>query len=941
MRPLLSPIILCAVLAAAEPELLSPAQAQAALHLIDPDLKIELAAAEPLVVDPVDICFDENGRMYVAEMIDYPFIANPPLGRVRLLEDTDGDGVYDKATVFAEGIGWPTSVCCSNGGVYVAAAPTIWFLKDTDGDGKADVKQEVFSGFGKQNVQALVNNIKWSLEHRFVGASGGNGGKIKALLNAAQSEVSLSGRDFAFTLDGKMEALTGGGQFGNSFDNFGRRFVCSNSVQARHVVFEERYLARNPGLLLASPLANIALDGDAGPVFRTSPVEQWRVTRTQMRLTGEASGPIEFGGKVSGYFTSATGITVYRGNALGGDYNGSLFIGDVASNLVHRKILKPNGATFSAERVNPGTEFLTSTDTVFRPVNFANGPDGALYICDMPRVCIEHPASLPESLKKNLNLDTVSRGRIWRVARKDFKPPPPPHLGSAKIDELVEALKRPNGWSVDTASRLIHERQDKSAVTLLETLAVEAPALRTARVAALWALDGLGELRPEIVKAAMQDAVPEVRETAYRLAERIPGNKCNLLGQKDSDPRARFQLALSLGELRDASGRYTDAINTSVAGHLARIAEEAKDDPWTRAAVLSSSARCALPLLGQASDPALIREIAFTIGARNDKSEVQAALQTELSTGALTGLAEGLLRRRVKLVEQYPLSERRFKNAAQMFLAEAQQDDSVRLDAIRLLAHAKPQMTLDALSPLVPNKKESLEIQSAALRSLAGIDDPGLADRLLASWSKLAPALRHEALHTLFTRPARLPQLSAALNQKKISADELTPELRRLLKIKPSADTADRKALIARYKPSLDLKGDAARGKELYTKNCATCHKAAGLGHELGPALETVTNRTGEELLVAILDPNREVQAQYCQATIKMTDGRVLEGILTSQTATSVTLKRPQSETHVILRSEIAQLVSGSTSPMPEELEKSLDAQGMADVMAFIKSLVK
>lgn len=935
--------LLSCVLYSAEQPLLTPAQSQSALHLLDPNLKIELVAAEPLVIDPVDICFDENGRAYVAEMIDYPFIATPPLGRVRLLEDTDGDGRMDKSTVFAEGLGWPTSVCCANGGVFVAASPSIWFLQDTDGDGKADVRQEIFTGFGKQNVQALLNNIKWSIEHKFVGASGGNGGKVKSPLNPAQPELNLAGRDFAFTPDGKMEPLTGGGQFGNTFDDFGRRFVCSNSVQARHVVLEERYLARNPALLIPSPLANIAADGDAGPVFRTSPVEQWRVTRTQMRITGAATGPVEFGGKVSGYFTSATGITVYRGTALGRDYYGSLFIGDVASNLVHRKKLEPNGATFKAMRVDPGTEFLTSTDTVFRPTNFANAPDGALYICDMARVCIEHPASIPESLKQNLNMNTVERGRIWRVSKKDFVAPKPPKLATATTAELVESLNRPDGWWRDTASRLLHERQDKSAVPLLETLSINKEALPAARAVALWALDGLGALNVETLQKALQDKSPNVREHAYRLAEYTPEIRGMFGLTSERDPRARFQLALSLGAFKTLGLARALLELQNGASQPPFNATPYQNDSWTRAAIVSSSSSCAPELMKISqfnADEEFRRDLAFTIGVRNVKPEIEDTLDAARTSGALSGLAEGLLRKRVRLIEQYP-NARRFFGYAANAASDRKLPEPQRLDAIRALAYADFQTAGKDLHQLLFSHEESLLIEIAALRSLAVFDDDTVAEKLLASWSMCPRSVRAEALRSLFTRPARLPQLSAALEKKKISVDELTPELRKLLKIKTTSIDTDRKALIARYKPSLDLKGDPARGKELHQKNCATCHRAAGAGHDLGPDLETVTNRSSEELLTAILDPNREVQAQYCLATIKTTDGRVLEGILTSQTAASVTLKRAQGETSVVLRSEIAHLVSGSTSPMPEELEKTLDFQQMADVIEFVKRLGK
>ena len=895
--------------------LLSPEESLKAFQL-SPELRIECVASEPQVIDPVDMAFDEDGRLYVAEMIDYPFAVTPGRGRIRLLEDTDGDGRMDKNTVFCEGLSWPTSVACWKGGVLVAAAPSIYYFKDTDGDGKADVKQELFTGFGRQNVQALVNNIKWSIENRFVCASGGNGGKIRSLLKVELPELSLSGRDFAFLPSGECEALTGGGQFGNTFDDFGRRFVCSNSNQSRHIVLEERYLKRNPFLLVPSAVANIASDGDAGPVFRTSPVEQWRILRTQQRLTGESPGLIEFGGKVAGYFTSATGITVYRGTALGAGYYGSLFIGDVASNLVHRKTLTPNGATFRADRVDVGSEFLTSTDTLFRPVNFANGPDGALYICDMCRECIEHPVSIPDSIKQHLDLNSKGRGRIWRVTSKTAAKRAGPHLSTASADQLVEALQRPDGWWRDTAQRLLFERQDKTVVSLLELGAYRKSLPPASRSAAMWVLKGMGSLTGHVLSAALTDPSPELREQALRVAEsrelQTGKIRMELLATKAHEPRVQFQLALSLGEFDDPDLRE----------RLVELSPSA-DSAWLQAAVLSSASKASVPILAKnitVNEP-MARAVAFTIGARNDPNEIAAAVTATgmRSPIAMTGLAEGLWRKGVSLVEKYPQAAGIVHAAAADAINKAI-DPRARIQMIGLLPYGDSKAALDALVPLI-SSDESTEIRGAAVRALTLIDDPAVGTQLLMT----------------------------AIEQKQIAADDLSTDMRRRLRaqFKDRAPalieepTVDRKAVIARYKQSLTLKGNATNGQTVFQKTCATCHRVAGAGHELGPDIETVSHRTPEELLEHILDPSREVQAQYVLYTIATTDGRVLEGILTSQSAASVTLKRASSETSVILRSEIKTMLSSTRSPMPEELEKAIDFQQMADLIEFIRSRVK
>src|SRR5262245_780965 len=307
----------------------APGEATKTFKLLD-GLRIELVAAEPLVTSPVDMAFDEDGRIWVVEMNDYPFgpaEGNPPQGRVKVLEDTDGDGRMDRGTVLIDKLAWPTGLALWNGGCFVAAAPDIWYFKDTDGDGVADVREIVFTGFGKQNVQALVNNMKWGLDNWFSVAGGPNGGTIKSNRKPDLDPINVGARDFRFRPTGDIEPLSGGGQFGHTMDDFGRRFVCSNSSQARHVVLENRYLARNPSLPVPSVSHSIASDGEQGPVYRRSPPEPWRIVRTRLRIAGTVPGPIEFGGKVTGYFTSATGITYFRGTGLGDDFYGNLFIG--------------------------------------------------------------------------------------------------------------------------------------------------------------------------------------------------------------------------------------------------------------------------------------------------------------------------------------------------------------------------------------------------------------------------------------------------------------------------------------------------------------------------------------------------------------------------------------------------------------------------------------
>ena len=252
---------------------------------IHPGFQMVLAASEPVVLDPVSASYDADGRLYVVEMRGYPYPENSPTGRVRLLEDTDGDGTFEKSTVFVDGLSWPTGVVASDGGVFITVAPDIIYAKDTNGDGVADVNRVMFSGFGTQNVQGLLNGLMWGPDGWIYGTSSSNGGEILNRTHPDHKPVSVRGQDFRFKPDGSVfEAIAGGGQFGHAFDDWGHRFTCNNSNHIRQIVLEPRDLAQNPALIVPSVIRDIAVEGPAAPVFRISAPEPWRVVRTRQRV---------------------------------------------------------------------------------------------------------------------------------------------------------------------------------------------------------------------------------------------------------------------------------------------------------------------------------------------------------------------------------------------------------------------------------------------------------------------------------------------------------------------------------------------------------------------------------------------------------------------------------------------------------------------------------
>ncbi|HLV02393.1 MAG TPA: PVC-type heme-binding CxxCH protein, partial [Acidobacteriota bacterium] len=379
--------------------------------------RMVLLASEPLVYDPVAMIYDENGRAYVAEMSDYPYADKKtarsweeqtnqePIGRIRILEDVDGDGFFDRSVLFAEELSWPTGLAAWKGGIFVTATPDIWYLKDTDGDLKADIRERVYTGFRKFNVQAVVNNLMWGVDHWIYGAGGTNGGIIRQV-GVNGSEVRLSRNDFRFhPLSKDFQAISGGTRFGNTIDDWGNRFICNIRNPVQHVVLPARYLARNPHLPVTSVIHDAAEAGDQLPVYRISPPEAWRVVRAQRWAQDPTQQNVprsELSG--AGFWTSSSGVTIYRGTAYPEEYYGNVFIGEVAGNLIHRQIMTPDGVTFRSVRADQNKEFVASRDNYFRAVNFVNAPDGTLHVVDMYRETIEHPWSIPDDIHAELDL---------------------------------------------------------------------------------------------------------------------------------------------------------------------------------------------------------------------------------------------------------------------------------------------------------------------------------------------------------------------------------------------------------------------------------------------------------------------------------------------------------------------------------------------------------
>lgn len=946
---------------------LTPQQEQKTFR-IDERFRIDLVACEPAVVDPVAMCFDERGRLFVCEMRGYPNggvgTGNETRGRIQCLTDQDGDGYFETVTTFAEGLRFPTGVTPYRGGIIVAVAPDVVYLEDTDGDNRADRKTVLYTGFDLSNIEQLVNSLQWGLDNWIYGTGGGAGGTITSPQNPRMPPVTLRNRGIRFRPDrpGSLEPVSSGGQYGLTADDFQRWFTATNSQHLRQIVLPEHYLKRNPHLPVAAVTLDIPEHGPAAKVFRISEFEPWRVERTRRRAGGPDAKRFPSTELVpGGYFTSACSPLIYTADLFGPEFYGNNFVCDPANNLIHRELLKENGAVFRAVRAYPDREFLASTDTWFRPVFLATGPDGAIYVLDFYREVIETPLSLPEDLKRQVNLESRDRGRIWRIAPKDFRPSKLPDWSAKRSEELVDELLSPNPWRRLTAQRLLVERRAESVVAdVRKRLGTAAGS--PARANLLWTLHELRGLTADDVRAALDDPNPGVREQALRLAEDFLPHSAELKQKlaglvNDPSPRVRFQLAFSAGTLPPADA----------APVLAELLVRDGGDIWTVTAALSSASGCGpdlLQRLARTQPPApasLLQQLAGVIGAKGDVAEIAGVLGLAAEgapAAVLEGLSQGMRASRAPLTAWWadpPAEARaalnrlrpRFEAAARVACDESA-GAGERVAAAAALAHGPFELAARLADVLVPTTPG--DVQVAAVRTLSRHTDPGVAELLLKHWPGYGPALRREVLDALLARPERVAKLLEAIESRRVAANELTPAQVQQLQNHPAPTVrakaasvlrrgeTDRARVVRDYLPALQLTGDADKGRIVFQKSCSACHRLDGVGHDVGANLQAaLPSKSGEELLIAIFDPNREVDPRYLSYTVVTADERVLQGVVAAESPSSITLRMAEGKEEVILRSNITSLRSAAVSLMPTGLEKDLTPQDVADLLAFLR----
>ena len=937
--------------------------------LASSDLKIEIAASEPEVVDPVAIAFGADGSMWVVEMRDYPYGPKPgtqekPKSRIKRLFDHNHDGRFETATVFVDELLFATGVLPWKDGVIVTLAGEIAFFADRDDDGKAEIKETWFTGFSQENSQLRANHPTFGQDGFIYVANGLRGGTIVAAKPEWQQRgqpIPLAGFDFRFNPNtGEYGAVAGHGQFGLCFDDYGNRFVCSNRNPLQHIVLEDHYTKRNPFFAVKTTVQDVAAFAEQSKLFPISAA--WTTSTLH-----------------ANQFTAACGVTIYRGDGLPPENKGNAFICDPTGNLVHRETLVANGASFISHPSDGEHEFLASTDTWFRPVNLANAPDGALYVVDMYRAVIEHPDWMPTELKtrKDLN-DGSDRGRIWRIRSDESVMPQERQdhpLDKLTTPQLVQLLEHANAWHRETAVRLLLERNRDDVLEALKNN-WKHNRLTRSRLSLLWLIRTLDpRLTPAVLAwSELDNRDPRVREQVVssigdNLDELLPDDVVQLAAE-ETDERVRFRLAL------DLSGRSSDAVTERRA--LISLLDRGVEDPWLRTAVGTMKSDPPQALLTEILDhwvamkkvppggARLIEQLSEVAGIQLEPQLVRPVLDKlllfrnhaiDVTSAGLRGLGAGAGRRGLSFAQfQAELDPNGRDQLSLVFqallrvVADAESAPQRRLEAIRTLPFGEGPDVVSTLLDLALAGSD-IPIRLASLDAVGSLTDPLIGKTLVAAFNDQTPQLRRAILDVLLSSDARTILLLESLEAGQIKVSEIDPTRQMRLtrhrnkdlstraeKLFASAIAPDRIAVLEKYKVAIDTVGDAQRGRAVFEKNCVTCHRVANLGVNVGPDIGDTRDKLPDYLLMNILDPNRAVDANYFGYTLVTKQGKPYTGLVKSETATSITIRMPEGKEETVLRSEVEELKTGGQSLMPVGFEKTISVEQMSDLISFLKN---
>ena len=961
----------------------SPAQSASVVELPH-GFELKLIAAEPLVREPSGVCWDERGRMFVCELHGYNLEGQFDIeelnktgkldrivrrieadevakakarveetGTVKRLIDDDGDGKVDRVEVWADDLPPCFGICPARGGLIVICAPDIVFLADRDGDGRAEVKETLFTGFDAGKLERRMNCPQWGVDN-WIYVGRGTGGRITG--PHLQGVVDLPRTDFRIKPDGTaIEPVTGGtNTFGFAIDQVGTRYTVSTGSPAIFVApLSWSELARNRDVSVPGLETGIASYNTTYPISRPHP---WRTKRDEdpgfSQYYTQHYGRSE--SAPNGFFTSACSPLIYQDDALPG-LRGQLLACEPAQNMVHRAALKRDGLVPSLHRVERerDREFLASADTWFHPIALTHAPDGSIAIVDFYREIIEDYSAIPRYLQQLYQLKHgLDYGRVWRLTHRDA-----PRVSSAEMSgmsnqQLAAELASPRFWRRQTARRLLIERRTIDSVEVLRRM-LGTQSEPTAILGVLYTLEGLSQLKVEDIYAALRKDAPAVRVHAMRLAERWFDDHPKLVDEvlqlaDDKDPRVLIQLALSLGESND----------DRVVPTLARLIREHSDIRWMHTAVLSSLSRrngeMLAELIDEGSSSTFLGQLARAIAGGRQADAISRSLvliKESESRPAQVWCLQGL-----KAGFQQPttiqLSNVGFEALQDLTKSTDSDIRAVARDlvvAMRAESPEKRQVRLAGAKRELSDYRLPVERRLAAVEELSVEDEPRITGVLLAAFTDATPAVRAAILDAVLSKRERLPAVVDALEEERLPFASLSALQRARLRQQldeplRSRVTATFDALakarakdLQPYIEALAQARDLSHGEKVFREHCASCHRTQGIGYVVGPDLTSEARRSEETIVRDILAPNDSITAGFASYLIESSDGRSFTGLLAGESPSSVTLRQSEGKETIVLRKDIDSFNSLSVSLMPEGMHEKVSPKDVADLLGWLR----
>jgi putative membrane-bound dehydrogenase-like protein len=927
---------------------------------------VELVASEPDIVNPVAMTFDDRGRIWITESIEYPRSdAGPGKDRIKVLESSKGDGKFDKVTVFAEGLNIPSGIAVGHGGVWVANAPDILFYKEGP-DGKAAGPPEVVvTGFGRADTHELPNSLTWGPDGYLYGLNG--------VFN--RSRIQHKGKEFDFTCamfrihprtkDFELFCEGTSNPWGVAFDSEGSAFVSACVIDHLWHLVQSGYYHRQ---------------GGPYPPFT------WKIESIVKHRHQKAA---------------YCGLCWFDSDAYPAEFRGKLFMGNIHGGCINSDELTRAGSTYFAR---PRPDFLTANDPWFMPVAQKVGPDGCMYILDW----YDRYHCYQDARRDPAGIDRL-RGRLYRIRYKDTPPAGLFDLAKETDAELIGRLKSANVYFRDQAQRLLTERvalllaKADGAGGLpgkLVELVLDKKAPRVAQLHAMWALVGAGPLDSGLHLRLAAHEDPTFRAWAVRAAANVHQVEPEVLaklGDLVHDPASDVKLQWASAARRiekvDALATLLDVLrgagddkliphivwqnlhplletesdkllatiaakglHANIASLMPRITERLMAAPTVEPAVIAA----VLKMLADSEQPASAKKLMALLAEKAQNGEIQT---TRLA--ALKLALQPLIR---KVLEGDP-SHALYRNAAllavtlkdvagygpvrQYFIANTAADRD-RIEALEALIAGGDDGLQDLVGTVLGDSKMNRPAFRAKVATTLGrIDGLWVATMLLQRYPVMEPEVQAAAVDVLTQRPAWSIALLEQIGDKKIPPSVLNTTQARRLQSSKDKNLAElvkkhwgtvrddrnpeREKLVAQMRKFLtEKRGDAVAGKAVFTKNCAVCHKIHGEGQDVGPDL-TVNGRSDfEQLLSNIFDPNLVIGSGYLATNVTTTSGQMFSGLLVEDNAQRVVLKLQGGEVKTIARADVDTLKESRVSLMPEQLEKQMTPAEIRNLFAFL-----